>query len=429
MVIKWYSYRLLALEVAARMERIPSALPDALNGCAAQEREALVSEEAIRKRYDQALAGLAANCKPVIGYEQPVLYEGGCYQAIWLECGPLEGLVYGKHAPQVAKACHDVFFHHQHDDGYLPFNISIKGTGAGSIQMVVPIAATAFETFELIQDEAFLERAYDACSRWDGWLARNRDTRGTGLCEMFCQFDTGHDGSPRLEGVPCSCPDGDAAVCPEVGRLPYLAPDLSASVYGGRVALAKMAEKLGKTDEAEAWLGKAEEIRSLIIEHCFDPEDECFYDVDADGDFVRIRGDILSRVFGEHVVDQPLFDDIYERHVRNPESFWTPYPMPSIAADDPAFVKKLPRNSWGGAAQALTALRAPRWFDHYGRSDDLKHMMTRWGEAIGACPHFMQQMNPWTGEFTDSKSRDYSPAMCVLIDFVERLGIIEGRNA
>jgi hypothetical protein len=164
----------------------------------------------------------------------------------------------------------------------------------------------------------------------------------------------------------------------------------------------------------------------MLARHA-DPEDECFYDVDASGSFVRIRGDILSRVFSEHVVDQAMFDRIYERHIKNPESFWTPYPLPSIAADDPAFVKRLPQNSWGGAAQALTALRAPRWFDHYGRSDDLKHMMTRWVEAIVECPHFMQQMNPWTGEFTDCKSKDYSPAMCVLIDFVDRLGLMEGK--
>jgi hypothetical protein len=184
-----------------------------------------------------------------------------------------------------------------------------------------------------------------------------------------------------------------------------------------------MAQKLGKSDDADMWQVRAEEIRQLIIKHCFDPEDECFYDVDADGNFVRVRGDVLTRVFGEHVVDQSMFDRIYQRHIRNPEAFWTPYPLPSIAIDDPAFVKKLPRNSWGGAAQALTALRTPRWFDYYGKSEDHKHLMSRWVEAIVACPYFMQQLNPWTGEFTDSKSRDYSPAMCVLVDFVDRLGL------
>ena len=375
----------------------------------------------IRKRYAEAIAGLAANCKPVIDYDHPVLYEGGCYQGIWLECGPLESLVYGKHAPEVARTSHDLFFHHQREDGYLPCWIWADKVGSAQIQMVVPIAATALETADLIGDEALLAKAYDACELWDRWLYRNRNTRETGLCELFCQFDSGHDGSPRLEGLPWECPDNDASICPDAGKLPYLAPDLSASVYGGRVALAKMAERLGKVDEADMWQERAEEIRQLIIKHCYDPEDECFYDVDADGNFIRIRGDVITRVFGEHVVDQPMFERIYERHIKNPDSFWTPYPLPSIAADDPAFVKRIPINSWGGASQALTALRAPRWFEHDGKPEDLRHLMTRWVEAILACPYFMQQINPWSGEFTESKTKDYSPAMCVFIDFVDRL--------
>jgi hypothetical protein len=94
----------------------------------------------------------------------------------------------------------------------------------------------------------------------------------------------------------------------------------------------------------------------------------------------------------------------------------------ALAANDPSFVRELPANSWGGASQALTALRAPRWFEHYGKSADLNELMQRWVEALLAAPAFMQQMNPWTGEF--STSEGYSPAMCVFIDFVDRLGIL-----
>ncbi|MDX1682324.1 MAG: hypothetical protein R3336_04300, partial [Phycisphaeraceae bacterium] len=252
---------------------------------------------------------------------------------------------------------------------------------------------------------------------------RHRDTRGTGLCEAFCEFDTGHDGSPRFAGLPEECPDNDAARCPSDPRLPYLAPDLSATVYGGRMALAKMARRLGRPEQAQQWQADAEQIRQAIIEHCYDPEDECFYDVDGRGEFVRIRGDVITRVLGEHVVDQAMFDRIYDRHIHDPEGFWPPYPLPSIAVSDPAFVRDLPKNSWGGASQALTALRAPRWFNHYGRHDDLQDLMTRWVQAIVDAPDFMQQLNPWTGEF--STSPGYSPAMCVLIDFVDRLSLLE----
>lgn len=383
--------------------------------------------ETIRAKYDAALEGLAANVLPVFGYDRHVLTEGGMYRGIWLECGPLEGLVYGRAVPDiagpVARANHDVFFHHQRGDGYLPFSVWKKNLGVSQIQMVVPIAKTALETADLLGDEAFLARAYHACARWDDWLVAHRNTRGTGLCEAFCGFDTGHDRSPRFKDLPWECPDNNAAVCPDFDQLPYLAPDLSATVFGGRIALSRMAKRLAKPDEAQRWLDKAESIRAAIIEHCYDDEDECFYDVDARGNFVRIRGDLISRVFCEHVVDQKLFDTIYQRHIKDPQAFWTPYPMPSIAANDPQFDHALPKNSWGGATQALTALRAPRWFEHYGQADDLKHLMTRWIEALLAADGFMQQMNPWTGEF--STSQGYSPSMCVMVDFTDRLGLLD----
>ena len=374
---------------------------------------------AIKKKYGEALNGLALNTKKVFGYERPVLIEGGNYLGIWLECGPLEGLVYGRYAHEIAKANHEVFFHHQREDGYLPCWILADRIGASQIQMVVPIAATALETADLTEDEAFLALAYDSCVRWDHWLSQHRNTRGTGLCEAFCEYDTGHDNSPRFKDLPKSCPNDNAAICPEAGKLPYLAPDLSATVYGGRRALSEMAGRLGKPDEAGMWREKGEELRKLIIENCYDSEDECFYDVDSEGAFVKIRGDALTRVLCEHVVDQPMFERIYARHIKNPEGFWPPYPLPSIAVSDPTFVRELPPNSWGGASQALTALRAPRWFEHYGKSTDLNELMQRWVEAILAAPAFMQQMNPWTGEF--STSEGYSPAMCVFVDFVDRL--------
>ena len=375
--------------------------------------------EAAWAKYREALAGLAGNIRLVYGFGRPVLTEGGDYPGIWLECGPLEGLAYGRHALEVARVNHEVFFDLQREDGYLPCWVRGDRIGSAQIQMAVPIAATALEVAERHGDEAFLARAYAACARWDAWLARYRDTRGTGLCELFCGFDTGHDHSPRLAGVPWKCPQDDARVCPPVAGLPYLAPDLSASVYGGRVALSRMANRLGRSGEAQEWLERAETIRAAVLRHCYCEEDECFYDVDMEGRFVRVRGDALTRVLGEHVVGQETFERIYARHIRNPDAFWTPYPLPSISAEDPAFDRALPPNSWGGASQALTALRAPRWFDHYGKSADLEHLMRRWVEAITRTPAFMQQVDPWTGEF--STSAGYSPAMLVLTTFLERL--------
>lgn len=376
----------------------------------------------LRTKYREALEGLAANTKNVFGFDSPVLYEGGIYAGIWLECGPIESLTYGRHRPDIARACHDVFFHHQRADGYIPFCVRFDAVWTSQVQCVDALAATALGAAQLTQDEGFLARAYEACARYDDWLTRNRTTRGTGLYEVFCEYDTGHDNTPRFEGLPKTCPDNDPALCPRVGKLPYLAPDLSATVYGGRQALATMAELLGNSEQAEIWRGKAEALRQLIFKYCYDPEDDFFYDLDTDNKFVRVRGDIIHRLFAEHVLDQTTFDRIYQRHTRNPDSFWTPYPLPSIAMDEPKCNKDFSINGWTGPSAALTALRATRWFEHYGKGADFRHLMRQWVDAIARGEGFRQQLDPLTGQCHVTEA--YSPSMCVFVEFVDRLDLL-----
>jgi hypothetical protein len=378
------------------------------------------TDAAYQKIYTSALDTLARNTVKVYGYPEPVLTEGSNYGGIWLECAPQEGLVYADVRRDVARSNHLAFFALQKEDGQIPCWSRANRTGFAQIQMVVPIAATAWELSQQTGDSELLEKAYAGSSRWDQWLRRYRDTRKTGLCEGFCCWDTGHDNSPRWAGVPNNCPDGDARKCPPVASLPRLCPDLSATVYGGRMALAAMARALGNNSDADRWLADADAIRSLILAKLYSAHDGAFYDLDAQDKFVRVRGDVIGRVLGEHVVDQKLFDTIYAREIHNPKAFWAPYPPSSIAMDDPTFVRPIPRNSWGGASQALTALRAPRWMEHYGKPADLAHLMQQWNKATFRAGKFLQQMDPLDGTFTDDTG-DYSPAALVFLDFTWRL--------
>jgi hypothetical protein len=393
-----------------------------------------------KSTWDAALAILAGNIRTVPGYNRPLLFEGSTYQGVWQECGPHEGLVYAtlaKYVPagqasvtplEAARNNHMAFFDLQRPDGQLPASVKTTETGFGQIQMVVPIAATAWELAQLNGDEQFLATAYHACSRWDAWLRQYRDTRKTGLVEGFCTYDTGHDNSPRWSGIPNRCPDADARKAPQIASMPRLCPDLSASVYGGRIALAAMAKALGKMDEASRWLSDAERIRQLILDKLYCAEDAAFYDLDAQGNFVRVRSDVISRVLGEHVLDlaqardRTIFEAVWSRQLHNPKAFWAPFPFSSIALDDPTFVRPIPRNSWGGASQALTALRAPRWMAHYGKQTELEHLMRQWCVAILRHSEFRQQVDPLTGEFTQPDPGGYSPAALVFLSFANALG-------
>jgi hypothetical protein len=301
--------------------------------------------------------------------------------------------------------------------------------GYGQIQMVVPIAATAWELAQLAKDDELLAAGYASCSRWDAWLRRYRNTRATGLVEGFCTFDTGHDNSPRWKGIPNRCPDADARKCPAIPSMPRLCPDLSATVYGARRALSEMANALGRRDEASRWAEDAESLRVLILDKLYSPEDAAFYDLDAQNNFVRVRSDVISRVLGEHVLnldhrrDREIFHAVWTRQLHNPSAFWAHYPLSSVAQDDPAFVRPIPRNSWGGASQALTAMRAPRWMPHYGKQAELRQMMRKWCEAIARHTEFRQQLDPRTGDFTQPDPGGYSPCALAFLLYAGQLAV------
>ena len=175
-------------------------------------------------------------------------------------------------------------------------------------------------------------------------------------------MDSGHDNSPRHAGLKQHCPGYDARQRDSLPALPLLAPDLSATKYLGRVALAQMARLLAAPGRKPCgWSAPR---------HCasrFAPDlrrgHGLFYDVDAQGRFVRVKGDAGLRVLMCRVPDEALFAQILSAHVLNPAEFWTPYPLASIAADEPGFNPGSAENSWGGASQALEALRAPLWLE------------------------------------------------------------------
>ena len=374
-----------------------------------------------QEAYDRALGVLAGNVRILPKFDRPVLIEGSVYNGIWMECGPMEALFYRKFRPDVARNSHLTFFELQRPDGQFPASNKVSETGFGQIQMVVPVAATAWELARATRDDELLHHAYHACSRWDEWLLRYRNRLGSGLTEGVCTYDTGNDNSPRWAGIPDRCPDRDARQYPTLPSIPRLCPDLSATTYGARLALSAMAKALGMASEADRWLESAAQMRQSILTRLYAPEDAAFYDLDAEHRFVKVRSEVITRVCGEHVPDHALFDELWNRQIHNPRAFWAPFPLPSIALDDPLFVRPIPRNSWGGASQALTALRAGRWMDHYGRSAEFSSMMDSWCEAIQRDPTFRQQVDPRSGAFTQDDAPGYSPCALVMVDYTWRL--------
>lgn len=400
-----------------------TSLPDRGHPATAQWLTADVAFTAstprLEARYNKAVSELFDCIKPtqVTG---PILHEGGVYHGCWLEStGTINTELMARFLPSVAAETYAAFAAHQRDDGLIPYKITQAGPAFAQIQLVTPLARAVWNHFQLNgRDRAFLARMYAAMSRYDAWIARFRDTRGTGGVEAFSTYDTGHDLSSRFWHVPDSPFGNDPTRCdPDNPVLPFIAPDLTANIICQRLYLARIAAELG--EESQPWRNKAEASLKALFTHCYDKTDHFFYDRDRNGNLVRVQSDVLLRVLACEVGDDAFFAEALSRYLLNTSKFFAKYPFTSIALDDPRFDPNFGQNSWSGPSNFLSIIRAAHAFEHHHRHVELTWAQLPVLAALFDMETFPQTLSPFTGApgYTES----YSPAILCLLDMVERL--------
>ena len=330
----------------------------------------------------------------------PMPIAGACYNGIWMEHNQ-DWLLLADMFPENAWAAVELFMERQKENGLFP--VVVRTTGEAfyrQIQNIWPFARCAFEIAKKIsKGEEELKKIYRCAVLFDRWLGEYRDHKKLGLVEMFCEFDTGHDNSPRVTdgGLPHNM-NPDAGTMPDLPCLPILAPDLSAMRFQARVALSEIAAFLGDDKNASFWLEQAEITRAAIRKYLYDPEDDYYYDVDSSGKFRKYRTEHITRLYLNEVVEQHEFDRQYKRYFEDPQEFATSFPFPAVSVSDPSFVRELPKNCWGCTTQALTSLRASMWLPRYGRADERERLLKRWMRAfIDYDSPLPQELNPFTG--------------------------------
>ena len=383
------------------------------------------------------------------GMEKPLLLISEQYPGVWLE-HVYDSVMYASLFPErkdLARNTVELFLNLQTPEGQYPCYIWDPGrfpagqpelVGYWQTQECVSFLRLCAMVCRTEQDPQLLERVYRSGCAWDGWIRKYRMTRGLGLPEVFCGYDTGHDNSGRLEGI--SCPDNyrvdgkvqNAAVLPpEDGITPMIAVDLSANLYATERTLANMAEQLGQPAEADRWRASAAALKQRLFALCLNRDDAFFYDVDKQGCQRRYRRCTVFNLFQEHVLDPredgALIGEIRCRYMENPKEFASPYPYPSMSMADPNWRKRTPRNCWGYFSQALTALRCTLWMDDYGMSAQLDRLCECWLRAWTdhyETLKFGQELDPVTGEPSDS-SEWYSSCMLFYLYGARRLGLTE----
>ena len=399
------------------------------------------------------------------------LIEGGGYSSVYTETQPMGGEMYAKRNPRVALNNQLLFMLCQRADGRLAGRvISLEKGNVGDWRNnpVYMYSSGEWESLGLLADfgqlqgnafpypafkmyylagkpEGYLPMLAESLEAFDAYLWRTRDPDGEGILQSWCTWDTGEDNCHRFGGSPNRWPhdypptgehtpnQSDAGdreryyqwcserELTEKIQVPLRSMDMMAYSYENRATLALISEVLGD-GKAGYWREQAEEVRRALKKNLWRPEKGAAYDKDRNNQWMETLVHNNLRCMHYGVFDQEMADAFISRHLLNPEEFFTPVPLPSIAANDPLFCN-VPDNNWSGQPQGLTWQRTIRALENYGRYAELTMFGRIYLKALKAAGVLTQQLDPFDPEnpAKDNKGRDgYGPTVLGLMEYVGR---------
>ena len=399
---------------------------------------------------DKALSLCEANKAIFAGI--PVLREGAKYNGVWLETQPMGGEMYASRDAVTALGNQLIFMKYQRRDGKMPGMISCSYPWKG----VTPhhdwmqgdfFSRPALRMSYLVgHDRGYLTLLYEALRDFDDYLWTFRDTDGDGCLEAFCVWDTGDDNNTRLltHGInhDHGCVKGEGAPT-DHGDMPFESAEYMAYSYSQRSVLAEVSDLLGN-GEGDLWRERAEAVRRRFIEYLWDADRSAAYDRDKNNEMMYVLSLENLKCMYQGIFTQEMADAFIARHLMNPEEFFTPLPLPNIAANDVCFFLDDERNnftpemmervrplcagdmadnSWGGPVQGLCHQRVIDALLNYRHHAELTVIARRWlanALRVGAFP---QQYDPFSGDCCPGMD-GYGPAVLATLEYlVHLLGI------
>ena len=227
-----------------------------------------------------------------------------------------------------------------------------------------------WEIYSMTKDKRFLEEMYQSSKKFYQFYTESRDSDGDGLYEW--------GGHAILESVR----DALVAVWDEVGwPSNFESLDLNCMMVNEAKALENMARELGLEEEAENWKAKHEKLSRLINQHCWDPENAFYYNVDKkDNDFsFRKEGDLKR---DEIIGFLPLWAGIASKEqaqglvdkLTDPDQFWRKNGVPSLSASDSYYNAK---GYWNGPVWVEWNYLVMRGLLNYGYEEEARELVKR----------------------------------------------------
>lgn len=389
---------------------------------------------------------LCLNNKKTFG-DYDVLIEGAKYNGVWLETQPLGGEMYAKRDVKTALNNILIFIRYQRRDGRYPGMISDGGVWKGICahydwMQGCFLPYSALKMYYLTgKHTEYLKLIYSSIKDFDDYLWKYRDSNGNGCLESWCVWDTGEDNYTGhiLNGIHMPDNGGWSKSVPpsDYGNMPYESAQYMSYSYACRTVLAKISEIL-ENGYAEHWYKKAETVQKKFCEYLWDNDRCACFDRDANNNMMYILSQVNIKCMYSGIFTQEMANKFIKMHLLNPEEFWTPYPLPSIAVNNKYFyvdekysncAKELKEhmgadmgdfddNSWSGPSHGLNYQRCIEAMINYNHHIETVIIGKRLLNMLKENPVFVQQYNPFTGEYSKKAMNGYGPTMLSALEYI-----------
>lgn len=255
------------------------------------------------------------------------------YVGVWQWDAYFHALAYRHVDAHLAADQIRILLDHQRQDGMIPDAVHDEGTVTRLSQPVEAdvtkpplLGWAAWKLYQTTGDREFLDEIYEPIVRWNEWWFAKNDLDGDGLCEYTHPYSSGLDDSPLWDR-----------------GMPVTAPDLNTYLCLQQEALGKIAQVLGEDDEARRWEDRAARSARLMVDRLWDDPAGFFWAYHQDQRIdVRTPFNLFPLITGR------LPAELARRavsHLTDERQFWTSYPVPTVARDDPHFD---PLQMWRG---------------------------------------------------------------------------------
>ncbi len=287
-------------------------------------------------------------------------------------------------------------------------------------------------------DDAFLEKVLEPLQNFYDWIhtERNEQISGDGLVSIVHPWESGMDLLPIWDHIHqikhlfalrtglwmSKIIKAYNKVNWDIQKIKdlelFLVKDVSFNVIYilNLNVLANLCGRLGKSEEEQIYISRAEQAQKALIKKCWDHNFGFFYSIRSLTD-EYLPEITVSGLFPIALnIDKKIITRLIDEHLLNQEEFWLPFPIPCVAKSSPKFN---PKGStmvlWRGPTWICTNWYLVKGLRKQGYNQAAEHIVEKICEMI-RLSGFREQYNPFTGEGYGAKNFGWST---LIVDLLE----------